>query len=111
MRRGCCRIETQGQPLSVAQGDVFYIPLRLSCQSYWYGNDLVCFDSFGFCFFPNCEKRRYSLQVIGHTEEERALFDRISRNRQEKTRCIFDFFALLGMLLPKIQYGGQIGIR
>lgn len=106
MRNGRCRIETRSQVLSIAQGDVFYIPMGLSYQSYWYGTDqdLICFDSLGFYFFPNCEERQYSLQVIGHGEEELALFDRISQNRQEKSRCIFDFFALLGMLLPKMQY-------
>lgn len=86
--------------------------MGLSYQSYWYGTDqdLICFDSLGFYFFPNCEERQYSLQVIGHGEEELALFDRFPKPA-EKSRCIFDFFALLGMLLPKMQYEAAIRTR
>ena len=52
MRSGHCRIVTETYTVEIQEGDVFYIPYGIPYQSYWYGHDLICFDSYAFRFFP-----------------------------------------------------------
>ena len=104
MRKGHCRIVSEEGTIEVSQGEMFYVPKNLRYQSYWYGEDAICFDSFGFHFFPNPEERVYPLQVISSTPEDLQLADRVKGHEENSAAAIFAFFKLLEHLLPKMTY-------
>ena len=102
MRKGHCRIVSEEGTIEVKQGEVFYVPKNLRYQSYWYGEDSICFDSFGFQFFPNPEEKVYPLQVIASTPTDLQLADRVKGHEENSGSAIFAFFRLLEALLPKM---------
>ena len=102
MRKGHCRIVSEEGTIEVSQGEVFYVPKNLRYQSYWYGEDAICFDSFGFHFFPNPEERNYPLQVISSTSEALQLADQVKAHEENSGGAIFAFFKLLEHLLPQM---------
>lgn len=104
MRKGRCRIVSEEGTIEVSQGEVFYVPKNLRYQSYWYGEDAICFDSFGFHFFPNPEERVYPLQVISSTPEDLQLADHVKGQVESSAAAIFAFYKLLEHLLPKMTY-------
>ena len=104
MRKGHCRIVSEEGTIEVKQGEVFYVPKNLRYQSYWYGEDSICFDSFGFQFFPNPEERIYPMQKIPSTPEDLQLVDQVKGYEETSGGAIFAFFKLLEQLLPKMTY-------
>ena len=104
MRKGRCRIVSEENTIEIDEGDIFYIPKNLPYQSYWYGEDSICFDSFGFQFFPNREERIYPLQKIPSTLEDLQLADRVKKREGNSSDAIFAFYRLLEQLLPRMEY-------
>ena len=104
MRKGHCRIVSEEGTIEVSRGEVFYLPKNLRYQSYWYGEDSICFDSFGFQFFPNPEERSYPLQIISSTPTDLQLADQVKAYEETSGGAIFAFFKLLEQLLPRMTY-------
>lgn len=104
MRKGRCRIVSEENTIEIEEGDIFYIPKNLRYQSYWYGDGAICFDSFGFQFFPNQEDRSYLLQKIPSTAADLQLVEQVTNCDENSSEAIFAFYALLGQLLPKMTY-------
>ena len=104
MRKGHCRIVSEEGTVEVSQGEMFYVPKNLRYQSYWYGDESICFDSFGFQFFPNPEERIYPLQKISATPENLQLADQVKECEENSAAAIFAFFKLLEQLLPGMTY-------
>ena len=104
MRKGRCRIVSEENTIEIEQGDIFYIPKNLPYQSYWYGEDSIWFDSFGFHFFPNREERIYPLQKLPSTWEDLQLADQVKEYEGNSSGAIFAFYRLLEQLLPRMTY-------
>lgn len=104
MRKGRCRIVSEENTIEVEEGDIFYIPMDLRYQSYWYGDGAICFDSFGFRFFPNREERSYPLQKLSSMSEDLQLADRVKEWEGSSSDAIFAFYRLLEHLLPRMIY-------
>lgn len=104
MRKGHCRIVCEQGTLEISEGDIFYIPMNLRYQSYWYGDGAICFDSFGFQFFPNREQRDYLLQKIAPTTADLTLVEQVTGCDESSSHAIFVFYELLGRLLPRMIY-------
>ena len=100
MKEGRCRIVSEGKTVELKAGDIFYIPNGCRYESFWYGETHVCFDSFGFTLFPLQNGQRFPVQVISCTEEERALAQQLSENRDISCQSLALLFSLLHSLTP-----------
>lgn len=104
MRSGHARIVTENYTVEIQQGDVFYIPYGIPYQSYWYGNDKICFDSYAFHYFPELEEKEYPVQVVTHDGEILSLINRLNQSHR-RTCCttVGTLYLLLGLLLPHMK--------
>ena len=56
MLKGTGKIISGSGSIDMKEGDVFFIPINLPYQSYWYGNDKIEFLSIGFADIEAKEK-------------------------------------------------------
>ena len=64
MLKGNAKIVSNHKTVNVNGGDVFFIPVNLSYQSYWYGNDEIEFLSFGFLNIESKDNLNFNLQTV-----------------------------------------------
>ena len=102
MRKGSARFVGRSQTLILPQGQFFYIPKGEPYQSYWYGDEQILFDSFGFHCFPEGETGAYPMQIIPSEEIMCSLADDIASLRQISCRTLGSFFRLMSLALPKM---------
>lgn len=69
MLKGKAQIISKHSTIKINEGDVFFIPINLSYQSYWYGDDEIEFLSYGFSNIEAKEKLNFNLQIIDCDEE------------------------------------------
>ncbi len=69
MINGTAKIISESKTIEIKEGDVFYIPKNLSYQSYWYGEDVVDFLSFGFLSLHTTESIKAGLQKVPCCQE------------------------------------------
>lgn len=94
MLSGKSKIVTDYDTVEICEGDIFYIPNKVSYQSYWYGNPEIKFISLGFLYMPNFDNKSYSLQVIPHgseTETVITLFKTIGNQNNYVPKISADF--------------------
>lgn len=101
MTKGHARIVADHISIDVAEGDVFFIPHKLSYQSYWYGEPHIQWQSYGFLDLEACEKINFELQVIPCEE---TLKEQVAQIPIDGTspRCetLGQFYHVLSKLLP-----------
>ena len=103
MRSGHARIVSEKRTIEIQEGQPFYIPKDLPYQSYWYGEDLIRFDSYGFDLLPVLENRSYQLQLLPQNPEILALIDQLAADKRVCCRSLGIFFTLLSKLLPDME--------
>ena len=103
MRSGHARIVSEKRSIEIQEGEPFYIPKGLPYQSYWYGEDLIRFDSYGFDILPAAESRSYQLQLLPKNPEILGLIDQLAEDKRICSRCLGIFYTLLGKLLPTME--------
>ena len=64
MLKGRAEIVSKHTTVKINEGEVFFIPVNLPYQSYWYGDDEIEFLSYGFSNIEAKEKLNFNLQVI-----------------------------------------------
>lgn len=69
MLKGRAEIVSKHSTIKINEGDVFFIPINLPYQSYWYGDDEIEFLSYGFSNIEAKEKLNFNLQVIDCDKE------------------------------------------
>ena len=69
MLKGNAKIVSKHLTIKINEGDIFFIPVNLPYQSYWYGDDEIEFLSYGFSDIEAKEKLNYNLQVINCDSE------------------------------------------
>ena len=69
MLKGRAEIVSKHTTVKINEGDVFFIPVNLPYQSYWYGDDEIEFLSYGFLNIEAKEKLNFNLQVINCDSE------------------------------------------
>lgn len=104
MLKGRCRIVSDHHTIEVSEGDVFYIPVRLPYQSYWYGDPEIRFLSFAFRLFSEAESDAYRLQVIPCDDELKASIRDIPTGPLLSSEALGKFYTTLTRLLPLMQY-------
>lgn len=105
MISGRCRITTDTETVEIHEGDIFYIPNKISYQSYWYGEPEIKFISLGFLYMPNFDNKSYSVQVIPHGKETDGAAELFRLIAQSKRLCAEDigrFYTLCAVLMPSM---------
>ena len=69
MLKGRAEIVSKHTTIRINEGDIFFIPVNLPYQSYWYGNDEIEFLSYGFLNIEAKEKLNFKLQIIDCDKE------------------------------------------
>ncbi len=100
LRDGRARLVTDRETVSVTAGDLFYIPRGCIYQSFWEGDPLIRFDSYGFRQFPVSNLRRYRLQLLRRDAEIDALIDRLAADKRVTCGSVGLLYLLLDRLLP-----------
>ena len=77
MLKGRAEIVSKHSAIKINEGDVFFIPVNLPYESYWYGDKKIEFLSYGFSNIEVKEKLNYNLQVINCDEELKKLILKI----------------------------------
>lgn len=100
MISGSCKIVTESYTVEISEGDVFYIPLNCSYQSYWSGQPQISFISLGFPFMPNRDNGDFPVQIIQTDNAKREAMLKLG-NAKNPTPCdIGNFYSLVGELMP-----------
>lgn len=109
LKSGKATIVTEKKTIELVAGDFFYIPLNISYQSYWTPDrdEEVCWDSFGFSFFPNPEDKAYALQKIECTEDEYDLFCRISSAKNVNLVTVAELYLLLAKITAHMEVSAE----
>lgn len=63
MIKGKCKITSPEITIEVSEGDMFFIPISLKYESFWYGEEIECI-SLGFTFMPDAKDKHFILQKI-----------------------------------------------
>ena len=64
MLKGHAKIVSAKKTIHINAGDVFFIPVHLPYESYWYGNDEISWLSFGFSDLFTHETDDIAMQVV-----------------------------------------------
>ncbi|MBQ4323775.1 MAG: helix-turn-helix domain-containing protein [Clostridia bacterium] len=105
MEKGRCKIVSERGTREFEAGDVFYIPMGLKYQSYWYGTPESTFLSFGFLPFPEAEQKHFCLQKVPCPRD---LTDQIRALPLQESMDSFllgRFYTLLAKVIPLLKSG------
>lgn len=102
MISGKCKIVTDSYTVDINEGDIFYIPIKCSYQSYWCGEPDVKFISLGFSYFPNFGNKTYPVQVIPYSEEAVRLMNSLAKKIRPNAKDIGMLYTLAGILIPRM---------
>ena len=106
MIRGHARIVTDShRELRLEAGDVFYLPLGLRYNSYWYPDEggEVSWESYRFGYLPMDTAVKYDLQRIEPPDEASALLDELISDPRITPRSVGIFYQIMGLCLPYMQ--------
>lgn len=99
MLRGRCEIVSKYHTIKAETGDLFYIPMNLPYQSYWYGEPDTELISLGFTFFQEAKKNTYPLQKISVPEEIKSKMTDKDLISGINSKSIGKFYTLLSDIL------------
>lgn len=99
MLKGRAEIVSKHSAIKINEGDIFFIPINLPYQSYWYGDDEIEFLSYGFSNIEAKEKLNFNLQVI---DCDRELKNQISKIQTEGSSLSCETLSLFYGALAKI---------
>lgn len=103
MRCGCGDLVTKETSLHVRKGELFYIPMGCSYESFWRGEPEVCWDSYGFSYFPTPMGVQYPLQQLPLTPVVLAAIEGLAAHRTKDCYSIGRLYLLLDALLPHMK--------
>lgn len=109
MIKGRAEIVSNYSTITINEGDIFFIPIRLPYQSYWYGDDEIEFLSYGFSNIEAKEKLNFNLQVINCDEELKKLILKIpTEGNSLSCETLSLFYGALSKILPYLKQNQPI---
>ena len=105
MRSGTGRIVTLfGGELTVAPGDVFYLPQGLRYNSYWQPDEsgAVEWDSFGFVFLPLLGGERFAPQKLQCEKEDLEILEKIKKDAPASPESVGYLYLFASRVLPRM---------
>lgn len=104
MLKGRAEIVSKHSTIKINKGDVFFIPINLPYQSYWYGDDEIEFLSYGFSNIEAKEKLNFNLQVIDCDEELKKLILKIpTEGFSLSCETLSLFYGALSKIIPYLR--------
>lgn len=104
MLKGRAEIISKHSTIKINEGDVFFIPINLPYQSYWYGDDEIEFLSYGFSNIEAKEKLNFNLQVIDCDEELKKLILKIpAEGSSLSCETLSLFYGALSKIIPYLR--------
>lgn len=104
MKKGRAKIVSEEITLDVEEGDIFYIPMGLSYQSYWYGEPRIDFHSYGFSFFPDSDNKSFVLQKFNCRNEIKERIISLPLNSHRiSSAALGELYSVLALLIPDMQ--------
>jgi len=104
MKKGRAKIVSENKTIDIKEGDVFYIPKNLSYQSYWYGDDIIDFLSFGFLSLHTSENIKAGLQKISCDNE---ILDKIlkipTKGNNIDLKTLRQFYEVMDEISPMLE--------
>ena len=105
MEKGRCKIVSERGTREFEAGDVFYIPMGLKYQSYWYGDPEISFLSFAFSSFPDAEQKHYCLQKVPCDESLTDAFRTLPVGVPVDCEILGRFYTAVSEALPLMRSG------
>ncbi len=105
MEKGRCKIVSERGTREFAAGDVFYIPMGLKYQSYWYGDPEISLLSFGFQSFPDAEQKHYCLQKVPCSPKVAESFRALPVGGPVDCAVLGQFYTTVAKVLPIMRSG------
>lgn len=105
MEKGRCRIVSEGRTIEAGPGEVFYIPMGLPYQSYWYSDEEVVLRSYGFDWFPEGQDGDFLLQVL--PAELTPLLEAVPITGRPDSESLGALFSAISHLLPHMERSGK----
>ena len=109
MLKGRAEIVSKHSAIKINEGDVFFIPVNLPYESYWYGDEKIEFLSFGFSNIEAKENLNFNLQVINCDSE---LKNRISKIPTEGSSLSCEtlslFYGALSKIIPYLRQSQSV---
>ena len=103
MLKGRAEIVSKRGTIKINEGDVFFIPVNLPYESYWYGDDEIEFLSYGFSNSEAKEKLNFNLQVIDCDEELKKLILKIpAEGNSLSCETLSLFYGALSKIIPHL---------
>lgn len=104
--KGSVKIKSQAKTISIAQGEIFYIPKGLKYQSFWRVNmeNQLIFDAYGFQYFPKRDDYNYTLQKITCTPEAQKRLVHIAESMSVDCTTVGELYLFLGEVLHQMEY-------
>lgn len=109
MLKGRAEIVSKHTTVKINEGDVFFIPVNLSYQSYWYGDDEIEFLSYGFSNTEAKEKLNFNLQVINCDEALKKQIVKIpTEGSSLSSETLSLFYGALAKIIPYLRQSQPI---
>ena len=104
MLKGRAEIVSKHTAIKINEGDVFFIPVNLSYQSYWYGDEKIEFLSYGFSNIEAKEKLNFNLQIVKCDESIKNLISKIPTNGSDLScETLSIFYGALSKIIPYLR--------
>lgn len=111
MLKGTAQIVSKHGNIKINEGDIFFIPVNLPYQSYWYGDDEdeIEFLSYGFLNIEAKEKLNYNLQVVDCDDAFKNLISKIpTEGSSLSCETLSTFYGTLSRLIPYLKQNQPI---
>lgn len=104
MLKGKVKIVSDKGTICANENEVFFIPINLPYQSYWYGNDEIEFMSIGFENIEANEIINFNLQIVNCGEEIKKLILNIpTKGSTVSCKALSRFYGALSELIPYLK--------
>lgn len=104
MIKGTAKIVSKNITVDIKSGDVFFIPINLPYESYWYGNNETEFLSYGFVNIEASESLNFRLQIIDCDENLKKKIANIpTEGFSLSCKTLALFYDVLSEILPYLK--------
>ena len=104
--KGKAKLVSKTETVELEEGDVFYIPMDCSYESFWFGDSLE-WKSFGFTYFPEGEYKQFRMQKIDCSQElKKAVYD-IPVSDNIDSAVLGKFYTVISELIPLMKLNNK----
>ena len=109
MLKGNAEIVSKHCSIKINEGDIFFIPVNLPYQSYWYGDNEIEFLSYGFSNIEAKEKLGFNLQVVECDKSLKNLISKIPiEGSSLSCETLSIFYGALSKIIPYLKQNQHI---